>query len=516
MGMRVNGTTGFIIDFQYPERPANQLREALESDIAARMLPMRVGTVESVAFDGKEFTQFMIYFTDSDNICRIAFVEKAYGYDTKFDGHNNPSFTMAFKDPDSVQDMIVLLTSVLRYLSPGLSLDEAARLAGDQDSTMGTDGYAMPQDIGGYQVQARYTNPHVFFAAPGFDAKMGVTVRALAQLWNGATHPPQAATALITTEDYDLLYPGQFEGEEYPDIVYADFIVKNTWQKQSCLHGETWVNVDVEAADGRQYTLSLDTWRYPNAYEFGVGQLYTLYIGTHRYNGGILYAVQRSESGAFNARGLVQPIDYPVVDWDNPLRRIEPEGVGTVYDVRFVLQSQSYGDWFAALEGHGVGAAQWPPDPEWEGYAFIGWHDQEGWEHTKDTPIYRDTTLFAKWKYNGPGGAWPRPYRGIIQGIDEGGSYVIGQSINMTAMGYNMNLEQPKDQRFRWFSIRWMMADGPGGDFTSGQPFQSALPLNHKGEQRLDVVYMEEVFNGDDWQPTGQVHEVSEVSFHVR
>lgn len=95
------------------------------------------------------------------------------------------------------------------------------------------------------------------------------------------------------------------------------------WQDQSYLHGETWVVVDVESMTGKKYSLCLDTWEYPNAYEFGVGQQYTLFIRLN-FNGGIIYAVQQSESEQFNSRGEVQPIDYPIVDWENPVRRIKP------------------------------------------------------------------------------------------------------------------------------------------------------------------------------------------------
>ena len=505
--------------YQYPENPAEQLRNALESDVNKRGLPMKIGHVEKVEFDSKECSQIEINFTDGcENMCVISFINKHldYGYEESLDGHDNPSFTMAFKDPDNSQDMLTVLSSVIKYLSPGLSFEEAERLAAKQDETISTDGYSMPQDIGGYQVQARYTNPHIFVRTPDFEAKLGVTVRALKQIWRGAIDAGKCQE-LADPQDYDLLSVRLWEAEKHPEIVYADFIVKNIWQKQSYLHGETWVIIDVESMTGEKYSLSLDTWEYPNAYEFGVGQQYTLFIQLN-FHGGIVYAVQRSESAQFNSRGEVQPIDYPINDLKNPVRRIEPEGEGIVYDVSFVLESQSYGEWFAALEGHGIGGKQWPNDPVWEGYTFVGWYDNLEWKgnpYTKDTPIYQDTSLFAKWKYSGPGGAWPRTRRGDIQGIDEGSRLSAGQKLIITASGYNMNLEAPEDQRFRWYPVTWRLWDGTSGGFSNEAPFQTILSLDSKGDGQLYITYLEEIFDGVDWQETGQLREVEEVTFRI-
>jgi len=90
----------------------------------------------------------------------------------------------------------------------------------------------------------------------------------------------------------------------------------------------------------------------------------------------------------------------------------------------FVLQSQTYGEHFAALEGHGIGEKQWPNDPAWESYTFIGWYDNLEWDgnpYSKDTPIYQDTYLYANWKYSGSGVIWPRVHRGNINGLGHDG-----------------------------------------------------------------------------------------------
>jgi uncharacterized repeat protein (TIGR02543 family) len=499
-----------IGDYQYPENPSEQLRSALENDVNKRGLPMKIGVVENVEFDGKAYSQIEIEFIDGDeNMCVITFFNKhlEYGYDESLDGRDNPSFTMAFKDPDNSRDMITLLTAVINYLSPDLSFAEAERLAANQDKTISTDGFAQPLDIGGYQIQAQYTNPHIFNHTTDFESKMGVKVTALKQIWHSAIDTGDCQE-LTTSEDFSLLdkeYPYWTETDE-PICVYADFIVKNTWQEQSYLHGETWVVVDLESMDGQQYSLSLDTWEFPKGYEFGVGQQYTVFV--RRYpRMGIVYAVQRSESARFQSRGTVQPIDYPTDDWRDPIRRIEPEGGDVVYDVSFSLQSQSYGERFAALEGHRVGEKQWPKNPSWEGYTFVGWYDNAegaGSPFTPDTPVYHDTYLYAKWKYSGGGGAWPRARRGDIQGNEVSGG------LSITASGYNMSLESPKDQRFRWLPIEWRLSDGASGGFSGKAPFQATLPLGGKDEQRLYVTYKEEVFDGVGWQETSRTREVEE------
>ena len=506
-----------IGDFQYPENPAEQLKSALESDINERGLPMEISDVENIDFDGKESTQIVITFSDSNkNMCVISFTNKYldYGNEESLDGRDNPSFIMAFKDQDNSQDMITVLTSVIKYLSPNLSLKEAERLATKQDETISTDGYSMPQDIGGYQVQARYTNPHVYFRVQDFEAKLGVEVTALKQIWG--TVDTRLCKELITSQDYKLLTERYVEEKEQLELVYADFIVKNVWQQQSYLHGETWETVDVESTTGERYSLNVDTMR-PFVYEFVVGQRYTLYIWP-KYSRRIIYAIPRSELTQLNSRGELQPIDYPTDDWRNPVVRIEPDGEGIIYDVCFVLKSQPFGDRYAALEGHGIGEKQWPNDPGREGYTFAGWYDNADWNgnpYTKDTPIYQDTYLYAKWKYIGSSGVWPRAHRGDIQGVDEGSSLSVGQKLTITASGYNMNLESPKDQRFRWMPETWRLSDGTSGSFSSEAPFQASLSLNNKGEMRLYITYLEEIFDGIDWQETGQLHEVEEVMFRI-
>jgi len=127
----------------------------------------------------------------------------------------------------------MLLTSVIRYLSPDLSLQEAKRLAIMQDRTISIDGFSMPQDIGGYQVQARYSNPFVHFQTPYFDAKLSIRVRAIRQLWHGALdisnfHP------ITGPNDYYLFNLSVWDELRHPIGVYADFIVKDTW------HHITW------------------------------------------------------------------------------------------------------------------------------------------------------------------------------------------------------------------------------------------------------------------------------------
>ncbi|MDR1559870.1 MAG: hypothetical protein LBS84_09290 [Clostridiales bacterium] len=514
--------------YSYPENPAEALRTALDKDVEKRGLPLTIGEVERISFDKWERSQIVIGFTEnSDNLCVIDFSLKhlEYSYERSLFGHDNPSFTIAFKDPDNVQDMEIVLTSIIKYLSPDLSLEEARHLAINQDKTLGTDGYSQPADIGGYQVQARYATPNVFFRTPDFDAKLGVTVRAIAQLWGSGLD--KGLCHELTTGDFDLLtseHPWRWDEEsDEPSIVYSDFIVKDVSEHQSYIHGETWHVVMVESIlTGEEYRLTLDTWAFSDTYEFGIGQEYTLFI-SRKYvsgvSGGIMYAVQKTESAQFNSCGF-QSLDYFTHDYDSRWWRVEPEEDGTIYNVYFVLQSQTWGEAFAVLEGHGLGEAQWRDDPPgWDGYTFVGWYDNTEWNgepYTKDTPIYKETYLHARWKYTGSGGAWPRAHRGAIEGIQDGGTLAAGSEVAITALGYNTTLESPGDQRFRWTPVSWRLSDGKKGMFSDTVPFTATLTAEPASEQTLYITYVEEIYDMVGWQKTGQVHETAEINFTVK
>lgn len=198
--------------------------------------------------------------------------------------------------------------------------------------------------------------------------------------------------------------------------------------------------------------------------------------------------------------------------------RIEPDGDGTVYDVTFNFLSGLIWEPYAALEGHGIGAKQWPGDPGRENYVFLGWYDTPegtGEPYTKDTPIYGNTELYAKWDYTGPGGYWPRAHRGVIHGVAEGDSLEVNQNISITAQGHNTHLMKPNDQRFRWIPIRWRVSDLSEGEFTKEAPFTATFSLEKQGDFMLHITYKEEIFDGISWQETDQVREVEERSVHV-
>lgn len=117
--------------FVYPEKPAEKLRDALKSAITERSLPIDVGEVKQITFEGMEQAEIILRFTESDdNICNITFDLKhaASGFDYSLDGHDSPSFVMAFKDPGRTQDMLVVLALVLQYISPVLTMRKHADL----------------------------------------------------------------------------------------------------------------------------------------------------------------------------------------------------------------------------------------------------------------------------------------------------------------------------------------------------------------------------------------------------
>lgn len=225
-------------------------------------------------------------------------------------------------------------------------------------------------------------------------------------------------------------------------------------------------------------------------------------------------------SSICSAQAAPQPLEYTNIDFQ--AIRVEPKGDGIVFNIGFTLNKKPMGGAggvpCAALEGHGIGREQWPADPVRPDYTFVGWYDNEertGEPYTMNTPIYQDTSLYAQWKYSGPGGYWPRARRGILHGMEEGGSYNVGQSISITADGYNMHLTRPNDQRFRWMPVGWRVADVSDGSFSTDAPFTATISVGAVGKYTLYISYREEIFDGVNWQETGQTHEAPELSFQV-
>ena len=508
-----NAATGYspYEKYTYPENPTEELRNYLKKNAGENGIPIRTGDILQISDSGSPQKVFSVGFLNNpENECVVSFAMNEYYL---LDGKDNPSFRIAFKDPDNTQDLITFLSSVLMYLSPGLSTDEAERLAMVQNRTISTDGYSMPLDVGGYQVQTRYTKPHVFIRTNEFDSMMGITVTALKQTWGAPDI--NSARELVSPEDYSILASiYRPEGN-----VYADFIIRDVSHLKSIIHGDFWIMVLAESMAGETYTLRVENMQMIMDYEFGVGQKYTLYIDTGSYYGQRIYfAVQLSEEDAFNRRGEYQPIAYPEIDPENRKVRIDPETNGIVHNVIFYLHGNMLGEPYAALHGQGIGEKQWQDDPTREGYEFTGWYDNPdgtGIRYTKDTPIFEDTELYAVWKYNGPGGYWPRDGYGIVDGIAAGDRFQIGQKVSITIEGYNMDLDAPKDQRFRWIPVSWKVSDNKKGEFLKEAPFAAEFSIEKPGDYVFEIVYKEEIFDGLAWQETGQLREVKERSFSV-
>lgn len=285
--------------YTYPENPVAELKSFLENDIIERELPLELGDIEEVEWNTQERMEFLIYFkNDPDNLCLVSFNITYYEYGGyPLSGTGNPSFTLAFKDPDKPQDMVTVLTSVILYISPELGLKEAERLAHRQDDTISIDGYSMPQDIGGYQVQAHYTNPHTYFTTKDFTASLGVTVKALQQIWRKESAlDVMQCRELSSTADFRVLddpYSLYDRENNTSETVYADFTVKDWWEYQEPIHGDWTTYITVESPYGTEHLLCIDPWQTP--YAFGIGEKYTMFI--YYYYGGarISHAIQLTE-----------------------------------------------------------------------------------------------------------------------------------------------------------------------------------------------------------------------------
>ena len=510
-------SASIIGDFQYPENPAESLRTALANDVTYRSLPMAISAVENIVFNNMEYAQITIDFIDSGNVALILFSNRntRHNFDIVFNDKPNPSFNIAFKDHENTQDKIMLLTSVMLYLSPGMSLTEAERMATNQDRTISTDGFSQPLDIGGYQVQSRYTNPFAFKETPNFTAMLGVSVRAIGQLWNGAFYTGNARR--LTPENYHLLNLSFWEEDRHPAVVYGDFLVLDTSRYITWQHGATSVTLEVESMSGARFMLRLDTWMgFPNPYEFGVGQVYTIFYRIN-FRPGVVYAIQRTESTDFNVRGQEQSFDSLSMAFIDTVRVWPEDTEDTLLDVIFMTYAFGPLSFFPVVEGQSLGGdIVWPTarfNPMRDDYTFYGWFDNQdfaGAPFTNETIIYQETMLFPNWIYSGPGGPAPRPYRGAIIGLDDATVLTAGNNLEIIAIGYNMAVEAPLEKRFRWVPIAWRLSDETWGNFTTEAPFFAHVPLAHAGETGLYIIYMEEVFDRIKWQRTGQIREVRE------
>ena len=282
------------ITYSYPENPAEELGAALENWIKeTNTTGIAVSEVRQAFTDGEERKEIGIDFPENGNSCVIFFSIRALSYDLdySFEGHDNPSFTMAFKDKDKPSDMVTLLALVVRCLAPDLAIEEVKQIAAAQNDTISEDGHSLPRDIPGYQIRALYTDTDVFAKTDAFDSYFGVEVTALGQIWGGIDL--SGAQELANVFDFDVLNRGsRSSGNANNQLVFADFTVNNVWEHQEEIHGDTWETIEVESVTGHTYTLRYDTF-WGMLYKFGAGQRYTIYIIANAYHGPtIVYAEQ--------------------------------------------------------------------------------------------------------------------------------------------------------------------------------------------------------------------------------
>lgn len=277
-------------DFVYPDNPLDDLKNYLAADIENRGLPLRLGDTMEHTESWANAMLFTAYFTDHHNACVFSFASNnAYGMNDFYavDGKDNPSFTIALKDPDNAEDMVLILTSVIMYLSPGTSESEAQQLAMGLDDSITVDGYSIPKDIGGYQVQAHYTNPHAFFSTPEFLSQYGVSVYALKYIW-GRGIDLSIYTEMTSETDYAIL---SNMNSPNAGTVYGEFTVVDWWYHYEPVHGDPYLYVIACSPYGTEYRLMVNPLQNP--YEFGIGEEYILVVGYY-HQPTIIYAIQHT------------------------------------------------------------------------------------------------------------------------------------------------------------------------------------------------------------------------------
>ena len=279
--------------WSYPDDPTSELKTFLRNDLSDRELPFEVSDVQTISRSGNEYKEFMIYSKDAHkSFCAVSFTVKSLYFDDSFDGHDNPSFVLAFKDPSKLQDTVSILTSVLVYLLPGSDMEEIGQLANGLMRIEAIGGCSAPLDAWGYQIQTHYKSGETYFAAGDFVAEFVITVTALEQIWDGAVN--EAVCDELSDENMfqilnkpEMLWDNESNSSK---TMYADFIVKDLLIHQEEIHGDITTFVTVESARGDAYTLRLDSVQTP--YVFGIGGKYTIFVSYFNRSAMIVYAIQ--------------------------------------------------------------------------------------------------------------------------------------------------------------------------------------------------------------------------------
>lgn len=64
-----------------------------------------------------------------------------------------------------------------------------------------------------------------------------------------------------------------------------------------------------------------------------------------------------------------------------------------------------------------------------------------------------------------------------------------------------------------WIPVLWKVSDSTNDVFSQEAPFLAEFSLGKEGQYKIFITYKEEIFDGVNWQETGQIHRVEELGF---
>lgn len=274
---------GEVISYTYPADPPKALKNSL--DKAAGGVDFTAGEIRTWSDVYGERLEIPIYWRgEREHATLISFyIPEDIVYDDARATGREASFTIAFIDPEAMEDMITLAIPVLQHIDPGLGWDGALSIVENLLDTLTVDGFGDPVEVGGYQIQLHYTNPHIYFKSRDFTASMGLRVTALGSIWGE-----------FSTTGYPEMTPELYAAggrDDNPTHVRVTGTVTE-WYKKPDYYGTIETFVTVEYGDGNICELRMNYQNSP--YELALGSRYEFFVMLNHPRGpALIHAVQQ-------------------------------------------------------------------------------------------------------------------------------------------------------------------------------------------------------------------------------
>lgn len=277
-----------VIAFEYPANPPQALHAALQNAAYEYDLEFIIGEINAWETSGGKYQEIPVHWRgEKEHSCLISFftpIETVPIYGANRPGRDDASFTIAFQDPEAMEDMVTLAVPVLQYADPHLDWNTALAMAEYLLDTLTVDGFSEPIDVKGYQFQLHYTNPHEYYQSGSFVANMGLSVKALSRIWGD-----------FDMSGYSEMTPALYSAGGRNGSPEKVHVVGNVtdWYKKLDSYGTPETFVTVEYGDGATCRLRMNYLMSP--YEFVLGGKYEFYVMlSHPRGPALIYATQLS------------------------------------------------------------------------------------------------------------------------------------------------------------------------------------------------------------------------------